>query len=156
MVFFMEMAPKREPKSIRWWDTFGFLSATFSEDRFVDAFWSPLAHFWHPSASKRLTFGSRWLSFGLFFAPVGSLLDPFVLATPFARSRTRCAHLAPCRGGLRGCSFGICTVLSFSEGDSYSRSAVGRGTPCVYWCYIGRLDGIYSGHFFYASTADFC
>ena len=65
---FMKMAPKTAPKSIRWWDHFGSLFATFSEGRFFNVFWSPLgslsASFWRHVTHFWFTFGALWLTFG--------------------------------------------------------------------------------------------
>ena len=87
-----------EPKDVVADRLFSIIFATFSEDRFLDAFWSPfgsslapfwlplaafwlpLAHFWLPLAPFWLTFGSLWLTFGalgLTFAHPGARFPHF-------------------------------------------------------------------------------
>ena len=64
------------------WSTF---FATFSEDRLLDAFWSPIASlrvpFWLPLGPFWLPLATFWLPFGSllgpFWIPFGSLLVPF-------------------------------------------------------------------------------
>ena len=62
---------------------FGDLFATFSEDRFFDAFWSPfrslLAPFWRPLAPFGLPLASFWLPFGSLLVPLGELSLAFEL-----------------------------------------------------------------------------
>ena len=87
--------PKSEPRC----SLFASIFATFSEGRFLDAFWSPLgsllapfwrpwAPFWRPLAPFWLLFGSLWLPFGSLWLPLppfGSLLLPvWSLLAPFA------------------------------------------------------------------------
>ena len=74
--FLMENDSKTEPKSIRRYDHFGSLFATFSEGRLFDAFWSPLGSLWAPF----------WLPLAPFWHPLAHFWRPLA---PFWR------HLAP-------------------------------------------------------------
>ena len=63
------------------WDIMVRMTFPFSRPFPQLDFWmhsgGPLTHFWHPWASKCLTFGSPWLPFGSLWASFVSLLDPF-------------------------------------------------------------------------------
>ena len=93
--FLVENGSQNAPGKLVRGDPGSILFATFSEGRFLDAFWSPLgsllapfwlplghfwlpfAHFWLPLAHFWLTFGVLWLTFGA----LGSLLA--ILALDF-------------------------------------------------------------------------
>ena len=67
--FLDQNGSEKGAKSFQRGEPFRSLFATFSEDRFFDASWSPLAPFWLP-------FGSLWLPFGypLVWCPLASFL----------------------------------------------------------------------------------
>ena len=72
--FFMGNCSQRGLVSILCGKPFGSLFATFFEDRFLDAFWSPFrslwAPFWLPLAPFWLPFGSFWLPLAHFWLPL--------------------------------------------------------------------------------------
>ena len=63
-----KMAPKNSCAA----HPFGSLFATFSKERFFNAFWSPFGSLWVP-------FGSLSMPFGSLLVPLGSLLLPLAL-----------------------------------------------------------------------------
>ena len=76
-----QMAPKNNPAAC----LFGSLFATFSEDPFLDAFWSPFSSLLAPFGSLLAPLGSLLAPFGSLLAPFGSFWLPFgSLWAPFS------------------------------------------------------------------------
>ena len=129
--FLMENGPKTEPKSIRGGDHFGSLFATFSEDRFLDAFLSPFgslwAPFWLPLAPFWLPFGSLWLPLAHFWLPLAPFGSHFcslwltfcsfwLTFTPFSHfGRLLASFLVPFRYFQRKSNEKSCFSMFFSE-----------------------------------------
>ena len=87
--FLMENGSQNGPTKCMRSDPFSIIFATFSEDRFLDAFWSPfgflLASFWLPFGSLWLPLAPFWLPLAPFWLPLAHFL--LLLAhffTPFS------------------------------------------------------------------------
>ena len=117
---------------------FGSFFATFFEDRFLDAFWSPFgslwAPFWLPLALFGLPFGSLWLPLAHFWlplAPFGSHFCSFWLTfcsfwltfTPFSHfGRLLASFLVPFRYFQRKSNEKSCFSMFFSEFSTLLRT----------------------------------
>ena len=73
----MENGSQKVTYLVRRGEPFGDLFATFSEHRFLDAFWSPFGSLLAPFGSLLDPFGSLLDPFGFILDPFGSILDPF-------------------------------------------------------------------------------